>query len=85
MTTTLHIGTQEFAIDAAQDTDLLPAEILAGSRESAYVHFTAQGRGDVSVLMTPGMSARFEVDTPTDMTPCDPGVMVFDFWPGDLD
>jgi hypothetical protein len=88
MTTTLRIDKLSFFIDAAQDTDQLRADVLAGSRESGYVHFAAHGHGDVSVLMSPGMSAHFEVrdsalDLPVEFESVPPAG-AFDFWPSDL-
>jgi hypothetical protein len=89
MTTTLRIDNQFFYVDADQDTDRLRADVLAGSREPAYVHFSAQGRGTMSVLMSPGMSAQFEVrDSADDASVVSPSPLplgCYDFFPGDLD
>jgi hypothetical protein len=89
MTNTLRINNQFFYVDADQDTDRLRADVLAGSRETAWVHFSAQGRGTMSVLMSPGMSAQFEVrDSADDVLVVSPSPLPFgsyDFFPGDLD
>lgn len=83
-TTTLRIDEQLFFLEPDQDTTTLRADILATSRATSFVHFAAIGHGDVSILMSPGMSARFEVTdtsedaaTPLDASPrgCD-----FDSW-----
>ncbi|WP_156463410.1 hypothetical protein [Frigoribacterium sp. Leaf172] len=60
-TTTLHIDGQSFFLDPELDTTSLRAEILAGSANAAFVEFSALGRGEVSVLVSPRTSARFEI------------------------
>jgi hypothetical protein len=60
-TTTLHIDGQSFFLDPELDTTSLRAEILAGSENAAFVEFSALGRGEVSVLVSPRTSARFEI------------------------
>jgi hypothetical protein len=60
-TTTLHIDGQSFFLDPELDTASLRAEILAGSENAAFVEFSALGRGEVSVLVSPRTSARFEI------------------------
>jgi hypothetical protein len=60
-TTTLHIDGQSFFLDPELDTTSLRAEILAGSENAAFVEFAALGRGEVSVLVSPRTSARFEI------------------------
>ncbi|MBD8703950.1 hypothetical protein SOM11_13475 [Frigoribacterium sp. CFBP9039] len=60
--TRLRIDGQFFHLDEDQDTATLKREIIAAaSAGPRFIDFTAIGHGEVSVLMTPQMGARFEV------------------------
>jgi hypothetical protein len=84
--TKLRIDGQFFHIEPTQDTDLLRLDVMAASIKTSYVHFAAVGHGDVSVLMAPGMSARFEVrevdDAELDEFEEHPPAVDFDTWHG---
>lgn len=65
--TRLQIDGQVFYLDDAQDVDALEAEIVeAASARAAFVRFDTVGRGRVSVLVTPHLGVRFEVQERTE-------------------
>jgi hypothetical protein len=66
-TTLMRLDGQQFHLQPGTDTPELRDSVLTATRTGpAWVHFTAAGRGDISVLMAPGMSALFEVLTHDD-------------------
>jgi len=57
----LQLDGQQFFLDAAQDLPGLKAQILTAARGVAdFIVFTPVGHGEVSVLMTPTTTVRFE-------------------------
>jgi hypothetical protein len=65
--TKLRIDSQMYYLDSGQDIPRLKTEIVAAATAgAAFLDFTAVGHGEVSVLMTPRLSARFEVQEHTD-------------------
>lgn len=60
--TKLRIDGQFFYLDEDQDTEALKREIVAAvSAGPRFIDFAAIGHGEVSVLMTAAIGARFEV------------------------
>lgn len=60
--TKLQIDGQTFYLNDTQDVDALQQQIVdAASAQAAFVHFSTVGRGEVSVLVTPFLGVRFEV------------------------
>jgi hypothetical protein len=60
--TRLQIDSQTFYLDDAQDVEALQEQIVeAASRTASFVHFDTVGHGRVSVLVTPHLGVRFEI------------------------
>jgi len=65
--TKLQIDGQAFYLDEAQDVDVLQSQIVeAASTSAAFVHFGTIAHGRVSVLVTPHLGVRFEVQERTE-------------------
>jgi hypothetical protein len=84
-TTKLRIDGQFFHVEPDEDTELLSARILEAARTQAeWVTFRAVRHGEVTVLVAPGMSARFEVreidDGELEEFRTNPPAVDFDAW-----
>jgi hypothetical protein len=63
----LRIDGQEFYLPGDVDVDMIRAQILDAIKgPGAFVHFQPIGRGEVSVLMTPHVKARIEIQDQPD-------------------